>query len=352
MMSATMRAFPFCLLAVAAFACGCSNSTSTSPSTGTSGTNDPYANYTQTYTVPYSNAPAFTNLTSTLKVQAQVNGGTVSSYTVDTGSVGVVVPASEVPNLPTNAPAGSLTYSSSGLKLTGVWATLPMTFPGAVRSDSGNAVATATVPVLAVTSGTCTGTGVNSGSCTGAIPHMLGVGFGRGTDVTTAPTYNPFLNLAEMGAGTMRRGYTISRAGITLGLTTTAVSGYTRQTLVSAGTPAAGTHNDWTTPSGSFAIGGTTYSGVVLLDTGLLNMIVEDAGIPQSGTVTGGTSMSVTLGTQSYSFKAGDSGAQTPTSVSYASASHGTFVNTGLRALGHFDLLFDADGGYFGLKPE
>jgi hypothetical protein len=54
----------------------------------------------------------------------------------------------------------------------------------------------------------------------------------------------------------------------------------------------------------------------------------------------------------SYTFKVADSGAQTPTSVSYASASHGTFVNTGLLALGHYDLLFDADGGYFGLRPE
>ena len=40
----------------------------------------------------------------------------------------------------------------------------------------------------------------------------------------------------------------------------------------------------------------------------------------------------------------------TPTRVDYASASHGTFVNTGLRTLGRYDLLFDADGGYLGLR--
>jgi hypothetical protein len=44
------------------------------------------------------------------------------------------------------------------------------------------------------------------------------------------------------------------------------------------------------------------------------------------------------------------SGPQTPTSVNHAKPSHGTFVNTGLRALGHYDLLFDADGGYLGLR--
>ena len=49
---------------------------------------------------------------------------------------------------------------------------------------------------------------------------------------------------------------------------------------------------------------------------------------------------------------AGDREAQTPTTVNYARAAHGTFVNTGLRALAHFDLLFDADGGYLGLRAE
>ncbi|MDE1155074.1 MAG: hypothetical protein PW735_05010 [Acidobacteriaceae bacterium] len=329
---------------------GCSSSASSSGSASSSSDGDRYANYSQTYTVPYTNTPNFAALSSTLKVQAQVNGGTAASYTVDTGSVGVVVPATEVPNIPAGAPAGSLKYSSSGLLLTGVWVTMPVTFPQATGVLNGTA--TATVPVLAVSSGTCTGTGVNSKNCTGAIPHMLGVGFGRGTDPTTSPVYNPFLNLGEMTAGTMRRGYEITRTGVLLGITSVSSSGYAMQALTSAGTPAAGTHNDWVTPSGSFALGSSTYSGSVLLDTGLLNMIVEDATLPQSGSVASGTTMTVTLGSRSYSFAVNDNGVQTPTSVSYASASHGTFLNTGLRALGHYDLLFDADGGYLGLRPE
>ncbi len=314
---------------------------------------DNYGSYSQTYTVPYVGSPDFSNLTTTLKVSVQVNGGTTSSYTVDTGSVGVVVPASEIPNLPSNGTVGSLTYSSSGLKLTGTWVTLPVSFPSATFSGGGSRIATANVPVLAVTSGTCTGSGVNSANCTGAIPHMLGVGYGRGTDLTTSPPYNAFLNLAEMTAGTMRRGYSIARTGITLGITTTSASGFAMQKLTSAGTPASGSKNDWTTVSGSFTVGsGGPYSGTILLDTGLLNMIVEDASLPQSGTLSKGTKMGVTIGNQNYSFAVTDGGVQTPTSVSYASASHGTFMNTGLRALGHFDYLFDADGGYAGLRPE
>jgi hypothetical protein len=257
-----------------------------------------------------------------------------------------------VPNIPAGSPSGTLTYSSSGLKLTGVWATLPIRFPEAMNATGGAAGAKATVPVLAVTEASCTGSGVNSGRCRGTIPHMLGVGFGRGTKTESAPVYNPFLNLTEMVAGTMRRGYIIGRTGLSLGLTESNVTGaWTMQQLTNAGKPAAGTHNDWNMPAGGFTLGsGAQHSGSVLIDTGLLNMIVEDNSMPSSGQVAEGTAMTIALGSVSYRFSTGDGGPQTPTRVNYAQASQGTFVNTGLRLLGHYDLLFDADGGYLGLR--
>jgi hypothetical protein len=202
-----------CLLAA------CSSGGGTAPSTNTQKTGL-YGSYTQSYAVPWVGSPNFSNLTRTLKVEASVNGGTVSSYTVDTGSVGTVVPAYEVPNIPPWSPSGSITYSSSGLELTGVWATLPVSFPQAVNATGTNVAAQASVPVLAVTGSSCTGSGVNSGHCNEHAPvHMMGVGFGRGTTVQTSPVYNPFLNLTEMAAGTMRRGYIIGRGGLSLGLT-------------------------------------------------------------------------------------------------------------------------------------
>ncbi|KDF01846.1 hypothetical protein Y900_023670 [Mycolicibacterium aromaticivorans JS19b1 = JCM 16368] len=313
----------------------------------------PYSAYTQSYTVPWVGSPDFAHLTSTLKVEASVNGGAVSPFTVDTGSVGVVVPASEVPNIPADSPPGSLTYSSSGLELTGVWVTASVSFPQAVDATGAAAGAQAEVPVLAVTSSTCRGGGVNSGRCTGAIPHMLGVGFGRGNTARAAPTHNPFLNLAAMTAGTMRRGYLIGRPGLSLGLTAANVTGaWTMQQLTSAGTPAEGPHNDWLTPTGGFQSGsGPMHSGKVLVDTGLLDMIVEADGLPANGTVAAGTAMTITVGDLRYSFAVGDGGPQTPTEVHRAPARNGTFVNTGLRALGRYDLLYDADGGFSGLRP-
>lgn len=62
--------------------------------------------------------------------------------------------------------------------------------------------------------------------------------------------------------------------------------------------------------------------------------------------------MSIALGSVNYRFRVGDGGAQTPSRVNYARASRGAFVNTGLRALGRYDLLFDADGGYVGLRTR
>lgn len=308
----------------------------------------------QSYTVPWVGSPDFTNLTRTLRVEASVNGGAVSPFTVDTGSVGVVVPAAEVPNIPPDATAGSLTYSSSGLELTGVWVTAAVAFPQAVDAAGATKAAQATVPVLAVTSAKCIGNGVNSSRCAGKIPHMLGVGFGRGTTARDAPTHNPCLNLAEMTAGTMRRGYLIGRGGLTLGLTAANSAGaWTMQQLVSAGTPAQGAHKDWMTPTGGFQLrSGETHSGKVLIDTGLLDMIVEADGLPSTGTVPEGTPMTVDIGDLHYSFAVGDHGPQTPTEVHHAPARNGTFVNTGLRALGHYDLLFDADRGLLGLRTE
>jgi hypothetical protein len=324
----------------------------TPPSQSQSQSQSQYGSYTQSYTVPWLDAPNFSDLTKTLKVQVSVGGGPAYPYIVDTGSVGMVLPASDVPNLPPNSPPGSMLYNSSGLVLTGVWATLPMRFPQAVNAKGDTVIATATVPVLAVDTARCIGKGVNSDKCNPShIPRMLGVGFGRGTTVQTSPEYNPFLNLTEMAAVTMRRGYIIGRGGLSLGLTDSIVTGaWTMQQLTSAGPPASGSHNDWMTPAGGFQLGsGPKLSGTALLDTGLLDMIVEDDPSPH-GQVPTGTHITITLGNSSYIFTVGDGGAQTPTIVNHAPATHGTFVNTGLRALGHYDLLFDADGGYLSLR--
>lgn len=317
-----------------------------------------YSAFSQSYALKYAVAPDFSS-EKLLKVRAQINGGPVGVFTVDTGSVGMIVGADEVPNIDPAAKPGQITYSSSGVQLKGVWTTATVVFPDAKSADG---VATAVIPVLAVTSEACTGVGVNSDHChpnEHPHPHMLGIGFGRGHD-DSHPEKNAFLNLKEMQAGTMRRGYVITHQGIELGLTAQDVGeGFVWQKLkekpVSAEAKAVSAGlKDWETAPGSFRVDGAQVSaGTVLMDTGLTNMILEAEGAPGKGLVAEGTPITVELlgGQLRYSFKAGDlTNPQTPRKVDWAKAARGTFVNTGLHALSAYDYLYDMDGGWLALR--
>ncbi len=325
---------------------------------GTEDTPPTYAAYKQSYAVPFARPVDLHHLTS-LGVRASLNGGPATRFQVDTGSVGIVVSASEVPHIAPDAPAGSIKYSSSGLEMDGVWTTATVTFPDS-RNAQGRA-ATATVPVLAVQKTIFTGVGVNAVQHAPILNprvHMFGVGFGRGLEAH--PERNPFLNLSEMQAGTMRRGYTITRAGFALGLTAEKVGpGYVFQKLtprtVSPETAKARPGlEDWETAPGSVSVDRRdAQRGTVLMDTGLTNMMIAVPDGP-GGDVTPGAQVTVGLlgGKLPYSFKVGErDDPLTPRRVTWIVPTHGVFVNTGLRVLSAFDYLYDADGGYLGLRP-
>jgi hypothetical protein len=318
-----------------------------------------YAPFTQSYHVPFTRPVNFNHLEG-MHVRVTLNGGPPTSFLVDTGSTGVVVAADEVPDIEPNAPAGDIKYSSSGVELDGVWTKVTLTFPDS--KDAQGRVATAVVPVLAVREKKVSGVGVNAAKQKPSLNpkvHMFGIGFGRGKEAH--PEKNPFVNLAEMRAGTMRRGYTITRDGFTLGLTAEKLGpGYLYQKLtertVSAATKAMRPGlKDWETAPGSMTVGAfNAPMGTVLMDTGLTNMMLAAADSGGEGDVPPGTLVTINLlgGKLHYTFKAGDPGNPlTPRKITWVRPTHGTFVNTGLRALAGFDYLYDADGGYFGLRP-
>lgn len=312
-----------------------------------------YDAYTQSYSIPFTKTEDFTHLDHTLHIKASINGGPASGFTIDTGSIGIVVSADEVPNIDPNAKEGVLRYSSSGVELHGVWTTATVTFPDSKGPDGKPAQAV--VPVLAVNKSLCTGSGVNAAICRESDnphPHMFGVGFNRGTE--PHPEKNPFLNLKEMTAGTMRRGYLITPKGIQLGLTADTVGdGFIYQKLEPVETTTA--VKDWKTSPGSFQMKNLrSGKGTILMDTGLTNMMLAVPNGPPSGDVPAGTPMTIQLldGKLNYSFTVGDtSGPTTPRRVSWVRASHGVYVNTGLRVLANFDYMYDADGGYLALRP-
>ncbi len=314
-----------------------------------------YEQYTDSYRIPFAHLTDFRNL-EVLQVRASINGGQTEDFTVDTGSTGIVVGKADVPYVDPAAPEGRVKYSSSGLVLHGHWMRATVTYPES--SGMGCRRAQAVVPVLVVEWEECSGTGVNSSTCVveaNPHPHMMGIGFGRGD--AAHPERNPFINLKEMTAGSMRRGYVITQKGFDLGLTAqNTAGGFVFQQLVQrvGGEDNDGTLKDWQNAPGSFQVGSIqSAAGEVLIDSGLTNMILDLPGGPTNGDVAAGTLVTVHLlgGQVNYQFKVGDyANPYTPSNVGWATPTHGTYVNTGLRALAELDYLFDGAEGYLALK--
>lgn len=309
------------------------------------------------YRIPYGNSkPLDFDQLGSMSVRVTLNGGPPLRLQIDTGSTGVVVGAVDVPGIDPQAPRGSITYSSSGVELDGVWTPVTLTFPDA-KDEHGN-VATAVVPVLAVSERKIHPGAVNSGKfqpSKSPRAFMLGIGFGRGKE--PKPERNPWVCLKEMESGTMRRGYLLTREGITLGLTSEAVGeGFLFEKLrerpgATPGQPL----RDWESSRGWVTVAGKRQpDAAMLLDTGLSNMMI---GLPDRTSIAdldAGTPVEVSLlsGRLSYRFQVGDSrNPATPSRVSWTPRSAGPGVNTGRRALANFDYLYDADGGYLGLRP-
>jgi hypothetical protein len=70
--------------------------------------------------------------------------------------------------------------------------------------------------------------------------------------------------------------------------------------------------------------------------------------------VADGTDVTVSLlsGRLQYSFRVGDThNPATPRKVTWVKTQVSRLVNTGLRVFAMYDYLYDADGGYLGLRP-
>ena len=151
-----------------------------------------YSGLTQSVRVPFSNRVDFEKLAS-MDVRVSINGGPALSVEVDTGSVGLIVGANQVPGIDRNAPPGHMNYSSSGVELDGVWTPATVTFLDAKGPD-GRPVQ-ARLPVLAaertvIHPGAVNGRAAKprpaakptAGKPRVPVVHMLGIGFGRGED--------------------------------------------------------------------------------------------------------------------------------------------------------------------------
>ncbi|MFC0243268.1 hypothetical protein [Rhodopseudomonas telluris] len=297
-------------------------------------------------------------------------GGEPVRAVMDTGSTGIVVAASSIPDIDSLRPLGpgTLTYSSSGRIMRGRWVETSVTIAG----SNGQSVTTKPIAVLAVERIDCV---PHPRNCepSDAPRHvaMLGIGFAREGDhqSQSTPDKNPFLNLPGMGSmaapGALRRGYVVTRAGVHVGLTEANTRG--NYHVVQLGRAADGL--DWDPLPACIAVDdGTPACGTALIDTGVSVMYLtlppdREADRTQEGdrggkTLAPGTRLSIRFGDAAadrppgYGFAAGDTAnaAAPERIVLVGGANRPTFVNTSVHALNAFDYLFDADAGVVGFR--
>ncbi|CAM3720658.1 Peptidase A2 domain-containing protein [Bordetella sputigena] len=295
-------------------------------------------------------------------------GGASVQAVMDTGSTGIVVAASTIPNVDQlqTLGAGTLSYSSSGRIMRGRWVVATAT----IRGANGASVTTRPLPVLAIDRIDCFR---DARDCQPE-EHprhvaMIGIGYSREADhqSQSTPDKNPFLNLPGMGdaerQGRVRRGYVVTREGVHVGLTPANTRGEYR--YIKLAKRADG--RDWAPLGACIALDRDTPAcGTALIDTGVSAMYLTVPPERQAGHLGGtdgrtllpGTRVTISFGTDAtprsprYAFAAGD--AREPAAPSriilVEGANRPTFVNTSVHALNVFDYLFDADGGYVGFR--
>jgi hypothetical protein len=289
--------------------------------------------------------------------QASVGGGPQHFVEMDTGSRGLVVPASILGRGAIGpGAAGKITYTSDGKEFLGHYYLAPLTL-----SAGGSMARTVPIRVLAVDKSACVSgyPKCRPGKIGGL--GVMGVGFDRGQASSMPPELtNAFLAITGVSAGAMHPGYIIRRRSVTLGITVRDQAGFNELPLIGGGTGPG----DWNTAPGCFSFPRlSTYPrqcGTVLVDTGIASAIL---GLPKPKrpasmrtSIPNGTPIRVDVGLRSgpsalsFGFTTGATAQPlTPTSIRWAGGA-APFVNTGRHPIALYDYLFDAGSGKVGFR--
>ncbi|WP_424138068.1 autotransporter outer membrane beta-barrel domain-containing protein [Roseomonas chloroacetimidivorans] len=324
--------------------------------------------------VPFANGGTNTDLAHLPQIRLQSNNSqTTHDFVMDTGSVGIIAtpdnyrPSSGAVLLG----SGSQYYSSSNYYYVGKRYLDRVT----ILDANNNPVAEALVPVLQVESKrTCSGQHCTTDPLTTGV-SMMGIGFGRSADSQPAPSFNPLLNLVSVattpGAALQplpsgwTMGYSVSRSGLTLGLSSESTAGAAFIKLLQDPAHSTASHSEWQQVPAQISVNGVAGSGNVLVDTGITGLILRapaQAGLVLDPSVTGnqpvptGTSIILLFPSQttpqlaSYDILIGDPANPLNPHDPFIRGNDRFFVNTGLHFLRGYDIFYDADNGYYGLR--
>ncbi|CEJ82354.1 hypothetical protein VHEMI02424 [[Torrubiella] hemipterigena] len=348
-----------------------------------------YAAYNTSVVIPFSNNNENkVPFTTDIRVNITVNGRGYRTPIVDTGTCGLLLPASKVTGYEEakarNDPRGWEYLSSSHILYSGYWVSTEIVFNAAVPK------VTATVPVLAVdyrvtchtynsttdtdkctkVQGTATSTAKSEATTE---VQYIGIGFGRQHDGQPQgnPDKNVMLNVKTLGNqnvtdATYRNGYIISKEGITVGLT----AENTKNMQFSQLTKRKGRTDprDWNQVQGCFTIGDNPCSrGVLLVDTGVAQMymtvptsIEPNVTNPTEKHLVPGSKVHVAVGAEGEPFIATSDFVVSQSTTTekegvepnYVKASMSDTippkVNTGRHFLRKWKIAFDAVDGRFG----
>lgn len=250
-----------------------------------------YGGASVTQCIPFANFQSV-SFTDPPKLNFSIAGdNTIHTVTMDTGSVGVAMSATNIPNYDTlktapGAKPGTQFLSSSKVLWVGTW--VPMTVT--LYDRANKSVATSEVFILGVEkSGRCDSYQTDQQICSGLpAPEKpvlyMGVGFGQEADFQPqgTPDKNVLLNLRSVNGqpvadGSLNKGYIIGRQGIQVGLTADNTAGFRFAKLE----PYAQYPGDWMMPRGCIGVNpevNRDANGPICTPANIL----VDTGIPQS----------------------------------------------------------------------
>jgi hypothetical protein len=351
-----------------------------------------YGAFTIHATIPFDHSETNEHIAFTDDVRTSVkimgkSGVMSQTYhpIIDTGSCGFVISAADLPDW-TKAeaaqhPRGWEFLSSSKILYTGHW------IPKDIYFTNAHVEVKARIPVLAVETRThCPDYNrtTDNGVCpspTGGVEmpsgiRVMGVGFGREHDGMPqgTPDKNAFVNIQTVdglnvvGNPNFRSGFVIRKGGVDIGLTSSNTAGMDFAKLSLQASRAD--NRDWAQVQGCMIVDGSKcIAGPALIDTGVSQMYMT---VPLGTKVRRtnppvldeGSVVEVRVGPlasgkylATAKFTVGDEeGIEkdiVPSSVRLTladPAQNSPHFNTGRHFLRNWDVAFDSDGGYFGIR--